>query len=117
VGGRQMVDQLLPALQEAIPGVETGADHRDRPQAVIGRVVKDGQRQLLQQIWGRCQSSGRWSSRLWLPGRGGVSRRLLRDDAGGPGRGGRAPTARPGPGWPTEGPGRHPCGGSTPTPW
>jgi hypothetical protein len=51
VGGTQMVDQLLPILQEALPGVELGADHLDRPQAFIGCVVKDGQRQLLQQLW------------------------------------------------------------------
>jgi hypothetical protein len=43
-------------------GVELGADHFDHPQAFIGRVVKDGQRQLRQQIWGSCQSSGTWSS-------------------------------------------------------
>jgi hypothetical protein len=30
------------SLQEAIPGVELGADHRDRPQAFLGRVVNDG---------------------------------------------------------------------------
>ena len=60
VGGTQMVDQLLPVLEEALPGVElVGADHLDHPQGYIGRVVKDGQCQLLQQIWGRCQSSGR----------------------------------------------------------
>jgi hypothetical protein len=53
VGGTQLVDQLLPVLQEALPGVERGADQLDRPQAVIGRVVKDGQCQLLQQIWGQ----------------------------------------------------------------
>jgi hypothetical protein len=58
VGGRQMVDQLLSVLQEALPGVETGADHRDRPQAFIGRVVKDGQRQLLQQLWGQVPAVG-----------------------------------------------------------
>jgi hypothetical protein len=41
VGGTQMVDQLLP-IQEALLGVELGADHRDRPQAFLGRVVNDG---------------------------------------------------------------------------
>jgi hypothetical protein len=52
-GSRQMVDQLLPVLQEALPGVELGADYLNRPQAFIGCVVKDGQGQLLQQIWGQ----------------------------------------------------------------
>ena len=51
---------LLGVDADPGPGVElVGADHLDHPQGYIGRVVKNGQCQLLQQIWGRCQSSGR----------------------------------------------------------
>jgi hypothetical protein len=49
-----MVDQLLLALQEALPGVEIGADHLDRRQAFIDRVVTDGQRRCCGRSGGRC---------------------------------------------------------------
>jgi hypothetical protein len=36
VGGTQMVNQLVPVLQEGLPGVQVGADRRDHPKAFLG---------------------------------------------------------------------------------
>ena len=56
VGGPQMVDQLLPVLQERLPGVQLAADRLDHPQARVGRIIKDGQHQLLAKVWGHAHA-------------------------------------------------------------
>jgi hypothetical protein len=58
VGATQMVHQLRPVLQERLPAVQLGTDRLDHPQACIGRTVKDGQRQLLAQLWGHAPVVG-----------------------------------------------------------
>jgi hypothetical protein len=70
VGGTQMVDQLLAVLQEHLPGVQVGADRLDHPQARIGRMVKDSQRELLQQVWGMALSPGTCALPVVSPVRG-----------------------------------------------
>src|SRR4029453_16879069 len=83
MGATQMVNQFMPVLQEGLPGVEVGADRLDPPQTLLGRVVKDGQGQLLQQCWGQAPVLGRgplwWGHRAggdgWCRGAEGWPRR------------------------------------------
>jgi hypothetical protein len=93
----EMVEQLLPVLEKGLPGVQIGADALDDSQAFVDRAVKDGQRELVEQVWGMARLSVTCPPVL-SPVRGPVRGRLLRGGAGGPGRGGPAPAARPGPG-------------------
>jgi hypothetical protein len=53
----EMVEQLLPVLEKGLPSVEIGADALDGSQAFIDRAVKDGQRELVEQVWGMALSS------------------------------------------------------------
>jgi hypothetical protein len=48
----EMVEQLLSVLEKSLPGVQIGAEDLDGPQAFIDRAVKDGQRELVKQLWG-----------------------------------------------------------------
>jgi hypothetical protein len=48
----EMVEQLLPVLEKGLPGVQIRADALDGSQAFIDRAVKDGQRELVEQVWG-----------------------------------------------------------------
>jgi hypothetical protein len=62
VADEEMVEQLLSVLEEGLPRVQIGADALDGSQAFIGRAVKDGQRELVEQVWGMALSSVTWSS-------------------------------------------------------
>jgi len=58
----EMVEQLLPVLEKGLPGIQIGAEALDGSQAFIDRAVKDGQRELVEQVWGIALSSKTWSS-------------------------------------------------------
>ena len=67
----EMVEQLLAVLEKGLPGVQIGADALDGSQAFIDRAVKDGQRELVEEVWGMALSSVMWSSGLFAGVRAG----------------------------------------------
>src|SRR5215217_2678086 len=66
----EMVEQLLPVLEKGLPGVQIGADALDSSQAFVDRAVKDGQRELVEQLWGHGPFVGRMVLRSFSPMRG-----------------------------------------------
>jgi hypothetical protein len=49
--------------RKPLPGVLVGADRLDHPQPALGRMVKDDQGQLLEQLWRNIRPSATWSCR------------------------------------------------------